>query len=86
MKPNIGVMNALLRITCGLTMLVWTTSKLTRRPWCGGRYLFIAMLAAMKVGEGIVRFCPLTALYEQKCTKDDKENTGDQLPAVIDPT
>ncbi|MCH1624673.1 YgaP family membrane protein [Ferdinandcohnia quinoae] len=85
MKPNIGAINALLRITCGLTMLAWTTSKLTRRPWCGGRYLFIAILAAMKVGEGITRFCPITALFEQRAN-EKQENAEELLPAVINPT
>jgi hypothetical protein len=60
---NIGIINALLRITFGLTMLAWATAKMTRRPWCTS-YLIVALLAAMKVGEGITRFCPITALYE----------------------
>jgi hypothetical protein len=60
---NIGIANALIRITFGLTMLAWATSKMTRRPWCAS-YLIVALLAAMKVGEGITRFCPITALFE----------------------
>ena len=64
-KPNINILNALIRITIGLTILSWTTSKLVKHPWRDS-YLFIAMCGAMKVAEGIVRFCPLTALFE-KC-------------------
>jgi hypothetical protein len=60
---NIGIVNALIRITLGLTMLAWSTAKMTRRPWCAS-YLLVALLAAMKVGEGITRFCPMTALFE----------------------
>jgi hypothetical protein len=60
---NIGIVNALIRITFGLTMLAWATAKMTRRPWCAS-YLIVAVLAAMKVGEGITRFCPMTALFE----------------------
>jgi hypothetical protein len=62
---NIGIVNALVRITCGLTILAWATAKMTRRPWCTS-YLLIALLAAMKVGEGIIRFCPMTALFENR--------------------
>src|SRR3954470_5249502 len=63
-KPNIGVLNALIRITLGLTILAWSTSKLVKQPWRDS-YLFVAMCGAMKVAEGIVRFCPVTALIER---------------------
>jgi hypothetical protein len=62
-KVNIGIVNALIRITIGLTMLSWATSKMVKRPWRDS-YIVVAMLAAMKVAEGITRFCPLTALFE----------------------
>ncbi|GAA0329006.1 DUF2892 domain-containing protein [Bacillus carboniphilus] len=63
-KPNIGIVNALIRITCGLTMLSWVTAKLVKRPWRDS-YLIVAAIAAMKVGEGIVRYCPITALFKE---------------------
>ncbi|PWW17284.1 hypothetical protein DFO73_12811 [Cytobacillus oceanisediminis] len=63
-KPNIGIVNALIRITVGFTVLAWSTSKLVKRPWRDS-YLMMAMLGGMKVAEGIVRFCPLTALFER---------------------
>ncbi|GHI01240.1 YgaP family membrane protein [Neobacillus kokaensis] len=64
-KPNIGILNALIRITAGLTILAWCTAKLVKRPWRDS-YLLIAICGAMKVAEGIVRYCPLTAMYK-KC-------------------
>lgn len=63
-KSNIGIVNALIRITVGLTILAWSTSKLVKRPWRDS-YLVMAMVGGMKVAEGIVRFCPLTALFER---------------------
>ncbi|MED1202656.1 DUF2892 domain-containing protein [Heyndrickxia acidicola] len=60
---NIGIINAMIRITCGLTVLAWSTSKLVKRPWRSS-YLLMAMMGAMKVAEGIVRYCPLTALIQ----------------------
>lgn len=62
--PNIGILNALVRITIGLTLLSWCTAKLVKQPWRDS-YLFVALCAAMKVAEGIVRYCPMTALFEK---------------------
>ncbi|MFP7299598.1 DUF2892 domain-containing protein [Neobacillus niacini] len=61
---NIGILNALVRITLGLTILSWSTAKMVKFPWRDS-YLFIAICGAMKVAEGIVRFCPVTALFER---------------------
>lgn len=57
-KQNIGILNALIRITIGLTMISLSSAKLVRKPWCFSSKLFI-FLGAMKVAEGIVRFCPV---------------------------
>ena len=64
MQKNIGILNALLRITCGLSMLTWLTAKMVRKPWKSS-YMFWVVIAAMKVAEGIVRFCPVTALFSR---------------------
>ena len=63
-KPNINMLNALIRITIGLTFLSWSTAKMVKRPWRDS-YFFVAIMAAMKVAEGIVRYCPVTAVYEK---------------------
>jgi len=76
-RPNIGILNALVRITSGLTILAWSTAKMVKRPWKDS-YLFIAMLGAMKVGEGIVRYCPMTAAYEKGQDRMEQKNSGDQ--------
>jgi hypothetical protein len=70
---NIGIINAMIRITCGLTILAWCTSKLVKRPWRSS-YLFMAMMGAMKVAEGIVRYCPLTALIQS--TDNQSQQNG----------
>ncbi|MFB4165454.1 DUF2892 domain-containing protein [Alteribacillus sp. JSM 102045] len=61
MKPNIGTLNAMVRITCGLTILAWSTAELTRYRR-NSRHLVCTMMGAMKVAEGITRFCPLTKM------------------------
>ncbi len=63
-KPNIGLLNALIRITAGFFLLSWCTAKLVKRPWRDS-YLFIALCGAMKVAEGIVRYCPVTELFQK---------------------
>jgi hypothetical protein len=76
-KPNIGIVNALLRITCGLTILAWSTAKLSKKPWRES-YLIMAFLGGMKVAEGIVRFCPITALFKEGTDMgDEKKQTED---------
>lgn len=72
-KPNIGILNSLIRITCGLTMLSWSTAKMVKQPWRDSN-LLIAILGAMKVGEGIVRYCPITALFEQGFFQNGNNN------------
>lgn len=87
-KPNIGIINALIRITCGLTLLAWCTSKMIKRPW-RDRYLIMSMVGAMKVGEGIVRYCPITDLCKNppSMLRENNENEENQnLLEPINPT
>ncbi|WP_018664441.1 YgaP family membrane protein [Heyndrickxia acidiproducens] len=70
--PNIGIINAMVRITCGLTSLTWATSKLSRRPWRSS-YMVVAMMGAMKVGEGIVRYCPVTDFLQNQQTQHKED-------------
>jgi hypothetical protein len=70
---NIGIVNALIRITMGLTILSWSTAKMVKHPWRDS-YLFAAICGAMKVAEGIVRFCPVTALFERSQELMEEKN------------
>lgn len=74
-KSNIGMLNALIRITLGLTILSWSTAKLVKRPWCDS-YLFMVLMGAMKVAEGIVRYCPVTDLFDM-CQERMQENQAE---------
>ncbi|MGA9174101.1 MAG: DUF2892 domain-containing protein [Thermoactinomyces sp.] len=58
MQKNIGTLDAILRITLGLVGLAWCSSR-TRRNFP----FMIALVSAMKVAEGITRFCPMLALF-----------------------
>lgn len=88
-KPNIGLINALIRITCGLTILAWSTAKLVKCPWRDS-YLYMALLGAMKTAEGIVRYCPIMALFEkrqdminEKMEHQDHEKPEDALKEIL---
>ncbi|MGP4080073.1 YgaP family membrane protein [Pseudalkalibacillus sp. R45] len=72
MKQNIGTVNALIRITVGLTMVAYAAARMGRKPHRQS-HLLTMMLGAMKVGEGITKYCPMTDLYEngQKLTNMD---------------
>ncbi|MDQ0219837.1 DUF2892 domain-containing protein [Peribacillus cavernae] len=76
-QQNIGIVNALIRIICGFTLLAWTTAKLVKKP---GResYILVAMLAAMKIGEGFLRYCPLTDIYESMNKGDVSDNQDEK--------
>jgi hypothetical protein len=71
LKPNISILNALCRITIGFTILAYASSKLTRRS-CNFSVLFLIIMSAMRIGEGILRFCPMTALCKRCMVMMDK--------------
>ncbi|MDE5415198.1 MAG: DUF2892 domain-containing protein [Bacillaceae bacterium] len=77
MKPNIGMINAFVRITCGFTVLAWATAKIVKKPY-RSMPLFVAMMGAMKVAEGITRFCPLTYMFEEQVVQIKKQNNEQQ--------
>ncbi|MGD7023929.1 YgaP family membrane protein [Rossellomorea vietnamensis] len=75
---NIGIVNALIRITVGFTVLSWATAKLVKMPWRDS-YLWMALLGGMKVGEGILRFCPITAIFENQMDSDSEAKGGKSM-------
>ncbi|MGM0845178.1 MAG: YgaP family membrane protein [Bacillota bacterium] len=77
-SQNIGIVNALIRITVGFTVLSWATAKLVKMPWRDS-YLWMALLGGMKVGEGILRFCPITALFENQDNRDSGAKEGKSM-------
>lgn len=61
LKKNVGDLDALMRITIGLTGLAVSTARMVDRPYRTGP-MITAALSAMKVGEGVTRFCPVLYL------------------------
>ncbi|MCP8617848.1 YgaP family membrane protein [Salirhabdus salicampi] len=79
-KPNIGLINGLIRITTGLTLLSYATVSLIRRPWRQSNIL-IMLLSAMKVGEGILRYCPVTDLTERTLENSTTKQSQKENPS-----
>ncbi|WP_407271311.1 DUF2892 domain-containing protein [Radiobacillus sp. PE A8.2] len=71
-RQNIGILNALVRITCGLTCLSIATARMVRHPKHNGS-LMLAIMGAAKVAEGIVRYCPVTDVVGRMITDDQQE-------------
>ncbi|XZF75775.1 YgaP family membrane protein [Bacillus sp. AL-1R] len=85
MRPNISIINALIRITAGFTLLAYGTAKLTRRR-CSNSVIILIIIGAMKVAEGVLRFCPMTALGKKCKVKADKHNEEDPFEDYIQPS
>lgn len=78
LRPNIGIVNALIRITFGLTTLCWACIKYMKAPWRDS-LLIVIMLGAMKVGEGILRFCPVTYMFESYMEEDEDDLFNEEI-------
>lgn len=61
MKSNIGTVNAMVRITAGLTLLAWSTGEMAKGK-SPALHIFCSAMGAQKVAEGITYYCPLTDL------------------------
>ena len=75
MKHNIGTINSMVRIAGGLTVLSCCTAKMAReKP--SGTDMFMTVMAAQKVAEGITRYCPVTAAFG---LEKSEHTSGDSL-------
>ncbi|SDI78407.1 YgaP family membrane protein [Natribacillus halophilus] len=68
MNKNVGTLDAIMRITCGFTGLAWGTSKMNRHS---DRTLpvLVSFYSAMKVAEGITRYCPMLDMLNMNSEK-----------------
>ncbi|SFP32637.1 YgaP family membrane protein [Salibacterium halotolerans] len=77
MRPNIGMTQAFCRIVIGLVLLFWANARSSRVRREPEDHLICLVLGAMKVAEGITRFCPTIKLYDMM--------TGDRQTAKNTP-
>ncbi|MCA0970615.1 DUF2892 domain-containing protein [Halobacillus litoralis] len=75
MKPNIGIVNSMIRITAGFSMLTFLTIRSVRNREASIHPMWIIM-ASLKIAEGIVRYCPVTAAVEELATEHDGKEEG----------
>ncbi|MFP7478333.1 DUF2892 domain-containing protein [Terribacillus saccharophilus] len=73
MKPNMGIIQAMIRITAGVSIVGYATAVLVTRP--KKLMAHLALLAgAMKIAEGIVRYCPSMTIINQFLHKQDSQD------------
>ena len=86
MKKNVGTYDALIRITVGFFGLAYGTYKMIRNPYRGMPVL-VTFFSAMKVAEGMTRFCPLNALLGVSTLRMDDalDHDEQQKPAPTQP-
>ena len=71
-QPNISIINSLIQDYLWFYLLSWSIAKMSRKPWKES-YLIISMLAGMKIGEGILRYCPVVDLMNNTIMKKKKK-------------
>ncbi len=76
MKKNVGTLDAVLRISWGLFGLGWGISRMVRFPH-KSMPLLVSFLSAMKVAEGVTRWCPLLDMLGISTVEKKLGNTAD---------
>lgn len=85
MQKNVGTIDAIMRITCGLTGVAWATSRMVRYPR-RGLPTAVAMMGAMRVAEGVTRFCPMLKLLGTNTLgKSDKKPLAVESRSQVPP-
>lgn len=80
MRRNVGTTDAMIRITAGLLGLAYGVGRMSRRPH---RTPWLLMsLSAMKVAEGVTRFCPMYAAIGMNST-GEKGATGSVMDKIM---
>ncbi|AIF65729.1 Protein of unknown function [Terribacillus saccharophilus] len=72
MKPNIGIIQAMIRIATGVSMVGYATAALVTKPKQLTAHLTL-LAGAIKIAEGIVRYCPSMTLINQFRQKQDSQ-------------
>lgn len=80
MRKNVGTIDATIRITLGLIGLAYGIGKMSRRgrtPW------MLLGLSAMKVAEGVTRYCPTLNMIGIN-TRDDSKLVSDEQRSSLE--
>ncbi|WP_202080377.1 YgaP family membrane protein [Caldalkalibacillus salinus] len=78
MKKNVNTIDAYMRLMFGLTGVAWGTSEMIRRPHSNTGF-FVTMASAMKVAEGVTRYCPMLAMFGK-----DSAGVADEVEGMVD--
>ncbi|SFE89879.1 YgaP family membrane protein [Alteribacillus iranensis] len=75
MEKNVGTGEAILRITGGLTLIAWATGEMAKDK-SPSVHILCAALGAQKVGEGIMRYCPIKDLIVKNKKEEEDSQSG----------
>ncbi|MBV2240582.1 DUF2892 domain-containing protein [Bacillus inaquosorum] len=76
MKPNISLINAVFRIACGLTIMSAASAKFTKS--LGAECTSLHLYGALKAGSGILRFCPVTYMFQNGAFGNNEQEHQDR--------
>jgi hypothetical protein len=80
-RKNVGTIDAMIRIVIGLAGLAWVTARIVRKPQRVSPIVW-SIIFAMKVAEGVVRYCPMLAILKID-TRTFSYNPGRKQPYRI---
>lgn len=83
MKKNVGTLDAIMRITVGLTGVAWGTAKMVKQPY-RSLPVIVTVASAMQVAEGITRYCPMLDLLKMNSQRLNQAEINDELPSPQD--
>lgn len=74
MKKNVGTLDSIVRISIGLIGLAWSISRLSQKNKRLNRFVpwMITVFSAVKVAEGITRYCPMLGFWKVSTMNLDK--------------
>ncbi|GAB7387764.1 hypothetical protein BSNK01_16010 [Bacillaceae bacterium] len=78
MRKNVGTLDAMLRLIFGFTGLAWGTARMLRFPH-RVMPLVVTMLSAMKVAEGLTRWCPMLSVLGFSTRDSDKRKRRQRI-------
>lgn len=74
MKKNVGTLDSIVRISIGLIGLAWSISRLSQKNRRLNRFVpwMTTMFSAVKVAEGITRYCPMLGFLKLSTANGNK--------------
>lgn len=83
-KKNVGTFDALMRITWGIVGVSWGISRMVHFPHKSSPVI-VTMLSAMKVAEGVTRWCPMLDMLGLSTVEKDTTDKKEAVHQIVQP-